>query len=552
MRADRYISGNFLRDGVLIVLAAIAVTVPIYLWGIPYGNDMPQHFQFALQYENSIANGVLYPSWAVEANGGLGDVGIRFYPQLPYYALVFFKTIAGGWYLGSTLTFGFWFLLGGLGVYWLAREWFDSESSVVAAILFTLLPYHVNQIYNAFFYAEFAGLGVLPFCFLFVRRVISRKDLASIVGLAISLAALVLTHLPTAVMGSVALAVFAFAELWSDRSPRALLGLASAGVLGAAASSFYWIKLVTELAFVSHSVDEFTKTTFDFKSNFLAAYFYVGSDDYVSRSLWFADMLFFLTLAIIVGSIAFRRLGDKSKQTTIFSIICVAAVCTFLATPLSAPVWQNFEPLQKIQFPFRFLGAISIFASVLAASAIRSVVDIAATKYRPLAIIFIGLVFITVAFSFAQVIRPAIYRDAPAFQAVLSGRAEAKSCECWWPVWAKETALAQPSTEAAETIPLVINGVERGKAPVIADVANIFYYPHWKLAANGSTVDVSSDESGRIKLPSSPTDAKLEFIEPKVVRTSQIVSAAMWPILLVLAAASVVLEKRKSIQKIAQ
>ena len=114
----------------LILLASIALVIPIFVWGIPFGNDLPQHFQFAHQFERVVSEGFLYPSWAANPNSGFGDVGVRFYPPLSYYLLVVFKLFAGDWFLGSVLTFGFLFFIGGVGVYVWSRCFFQRSSSM--------------------------------------------------------------------------------------------------------------------------------------------------------------------------------------------------------------------------------------------------------------------------------------------------------------------------------------------------------------------------------------------------------------------------------------
>ena len=53
--------------------------------------------------------------------------------------------------------------------------------------------------------AEFAGAAVLPFAFLFVERVCRHRRRQDIAGLAVSFALLLLTHLPLAIIGSIAL-----------------------------------------------------------------------------------------------------------------------------------------------------------------------------------------------------------------------------------------------------------------------------------------------------------------------------------------------------------
>ena len=286
-----------------------------------------------------------------------------------------------------------------------------------------LTPYHVNQIYNAFFYAEFAGAAVLPFCFLFVTRVVNRRSGLDILSLSAALAVLVLTHLPTAVMGFIMLSVYSIAELLRKWEWRPILSLAAAILMGSAASSFYWIKLVTELGYLSHATAEFTKTTFDFNTNFLLAYFYVGPDDYVSRSLWFADFIFLLTIGMIFFSLLIRRLANSTDNAKLAPVLAIAAAAVFLSMPLSSPVWKNLELLQKIQFPFRFLAVISICAALIAAASCNGFRVVASSRKRPLALVALGVLLVSLVFSFAQVIRPAMFMEEGKFNYLARGSA---------------------------------------------------------------------------------------------------------------------------------
>ena len=70
--------------------------------------------------------------------------------------MAFTRTLTGSWFSGSLL-FGLLFGLAGGGVYFWAREFVSSRSAIWAAVLFTVAPYHLVQLYQAFLLAEFAG-----------------------------------------------------------------------------------------------------------------------------------------------------------------------------------------------------------------------------------------------------------------------------------------------------------------------------------------------------------------------------------------------------------
>src|SRR5687767_6985808 len=145
--------------GVLLA-AALCVTLPIFCFGVPGGNDMPQHFRFALTFYDSVGRGEFYPAWPGATNYGFGDVGIRFYPPLAYYTVVLVRQFIESWSHAFAMAVFFWFFVGGIGTFQLAREWFSERASLAAALIFMVMPYHANQVYNAGLFAEFAALAV--------------------------------------------------------------------------------------------------------------------------------------------------------------------------------------------------------------------------------------------------------------------------------------------------------------------------------------------------------------------------------------------------------
>src|SRR5688572_10485337 len=183
--------------------------VPMFLWGITYGNDLTQHFQFASQVYNSVSGGVLYPGFSADVNDGLGDVGLRFYPPLTYYVLSGLFFVFGDWYVAAFACFLLIFAVGGLGIFLWARTEFSPTHSLLAAAIFIFAPYHLSLIYNNFLMAEFAATAVFPFCFYFVARVCRDGSFKGVLGLAVAYALLVLIHLPSAIIISVCLVLYA-------------------------------------------------------------------------------------------------------------------------------------------------------------------------------------------------------------------------------------------------------------------------------------------------------------------------------------------------------
>ena len=525
----------------LILIASILICVPIYYNGVPTGNgyDLPQHYQFAQVIYDTVQNGKIYPDWIAATNAGYGDVGLRFYPPLAYYVLAGFRGLAGNWYSASFLTFTFWFFLSGLGIYLWAREWFEENASLFAALVYIVMPYHVGELYNAFTYAEFAASAILPFCFLFVTRICKNKGPLNVVGLAVSYALLVLAHVPIAFVGSIALLVYSLSWLRRETPLPIFLKLSSGAVLGAVASSFYWIRMITEFEFVRHATSEFSVAAYDFHSNFALSYFYVGAEKYSAGSLWFCDLVLLMSAMFFVPALLASI--PLIKRRSLLPLIALLFLGLFMATPVSLPVWEHFPLLQKVQFPWRWLAIISMAGAVISALSFDCLTRFFPTQRRPVAILIGGLVLTGAIFTATQVIRPVNYFSLDEFAKLMQGLQDAKSYECWWPVWANKKALSVTEKVSITDRKYEIESWQPNErrldiddgAPQTVRIAT-FWYPRWRAEVNGSPVEVSSDENGAILIPvpAEKATVRLWFQETRGFYIACWISAITWLIIL--------------------
>ncbi len=523
----------------LILLTALALTIPIFLNGVPKGNDLQQHFQFALTVFDSLRTGELLPALSSTTNSGFGDVGVRFYPPLSYYVLAVFRLITGSWHDASALAFSLWFFAGGLGIYLWSREYFSDAAALAGALIYMIAPYHVNEIYNASFFAEFAGVGVLPFSFLFVSRLLKKSNAVNIIGLGVSVGLLILTHLPTAIIGSAGLLVFALISLPRPGALKASATLAGSAAIGLLLSAFYWVKVVTELPYVNHAGSEFVARAYDFRLNFAASYFYVSADVYNDRFLWFSDLMFLVAVGLFVPSLLFcffSRFRDQNR-TVLKAVAAVFFLGVFFATPLSSFVWEHVSFLQRIQFPFRWMVLINASGAFIVAAGFRQLVSTYSSRSRPLALLASGLMLIALAFTATQVIRPAMFIPKEGFDSYVAGLSDKESYRCWWAVWAQDSALLnKEQVTAVDRTVSVTNwnryekSFELGPGGSGSVRLAMFYYPNWKAEGNGQAFPVTADSDGTIlvQVPSTAVNVRVYFEELPLVMASVIVSVLAW------------------------
>ena len=529
------------RHLIILVLVAIAIMGPLLLWGVPSNNDLSNHFRFALPFYDALRSGHFYPGWLAEANHGFGDASFRFYPPALYYLLALTRTLAGNWYLATIITFSALSVLGAVGIYFWAREFGSSEMAMWSGILYAVAPYHLNQFFQAVMLAEFAGAAVLPFAFAFTERVCKRRRKRDVAGLAAAYAVLILTHLPLAVIGSIALAAYALLRIDRRAKSATLLCLAWSVALGFAASACYWTTMLIELKWIrADNVDP--EPGIDYGHNFVLSTF---SPDFVN--VWWMNILLLLTVAMFWPALALlsrtayvsgHSLNSAGKPIKALAVLLLLTI--FMATPASRPLWNLIHPLQETQFPWRWLSITSMVCPILLALAIPFWIRLAKGKRRPLVIIALGTIAISFAFSAGHIVREARWLTPAQFEQTLSSIPGSPSVYQWLPVWVHDPLPKMTAAVEAGDRQLTIKSwePERRIFQVSAGAATdarvqTFFYPHWQASAEGRALAIHPDQNGAmvIALPKEAATVTLEFHEPKRVTYAAGLTLVGWALI---------------------
>ena len=530
----------------MLVAVSFAVTLPILVNGIPIGYDLPHHYQCAMTFCDSIRNGDLYPSWSLNRNLGFGGMEARLYPPISHYTLALAYLLLGDWHLACWLVLLFFSFVGGYGVYLWAREYMPSGQAVFAGCIFIVLPYHLTQFYNTFFYAEFVGTSILPFSFVYVSRVCKRGDIKDVLGLAISFAILVLTHLPLTVMVSICLTAYGLVLLRRGEYFSQITKLAIGAVLGLAASSFFWIKVLLERDLLAKTLI-YSDPWLDYRLHFLLTPIQTYQDgmpmDVYSSATYFYDWMFLYTVLMVVATAVPFLILKRKQFVRLKGVWAVFLLCAFLAIPFSRVLWDRVGLLQEVQFPWRWLALISATASVVAASHIGMIAGWFRTTKRPFALIISGFILAMIAFSVGQVIRQAPFVatiDVPGYMEKLEAD---KGFTFWWTIWMRKPIFEKKDKVIAEGRNIDIE--EWAATQKAFRISNgdsqyarvrLFYHPNWKATVNDVPAETSPDENGAllVSLPADEVEVKVFFQEPIQVLIGRWVSLGAWILFLAL------------------
>lgn len=514
----------------VVAVIGLAVILPMLLWGVPSALDLSNHFRFALPFYDGLRSGRLYPGWLAESNGGLGDPSFRFYPPALYYLLAATRAMSGSWYAALMATLGSLSMIGALGMYLWAREFTSSQTAMWAGVFYAIAPYHINQLFQAVMLAEFAGASVLPFAFFFLERVCRRRRARDIAGLAAAYALLVLTHLPLAVIGSIALMFYALLRIDRKAIWRSLAALTVSVALGLAASACYWTTMVAELKWIwADRVSP--EPGLDYGHNFVLSTF---STDLLN--VWWMNILLLSIAAMSWPAfiLAKRAVPDRSANdyahkslvTGIGALTLLFSFTLFMATPLSRPIWSLFYSLQAVQFPWRWLAITSMACSLLLALSIPSWMRLAKTAKRPLALLAIGTFAFSLTFSIRHIIRDARWLTPAQFEQTITSIPGSQAVTYWLPIWVHEPLPQMTAQVEAGDRAIKIESwapekrvFQLGSGAAAEARIRTFFYPYWIATAGDQELAIRPDQNGaiRIALPKEAATVALEFREPRRV-----------------------------------
>ena len=354
---------------VAIAGVGIVLTLPVLILGVPFfSDDGVTHAIWYAHFSEQLFSGDLYPRWLMNMNAGLGSPVFFYYPPVPYFLTSllrpFFASDPQGWHqVGVSCSMAL--VASGFSAYLWLKDISDDLSALVGAVLYIAMPYHLAEIYVRGALAELWAFVWIPLILFFTNRVVAGRKLAC-VGLAVSYALLVMTHLPTTLIFSVVPVSYAlFTANKQFRMKAAAITLASL-LIGIGLSAVYLLPAL--LTQQNVSINRMTGGYFYYNNWFLFSKWSIWKEDKLTLLLLVVDMIGIAGCSFFISR---TRQGDRQRTLGRFWF-AAAAASVFMMTELSKPLWWIISPLQKIQYPWRFNVLLSISAAALLSLAIFS------------------------------------------------------------------------------------------------------------------------------------------------------------------------------------
>jgi hypothetical protein len=357
------------RDGVrvflLLAIVATAVTAPMWFLGNASGHDFQFHMASWLDVSGQWREGIFFPRWAEWANFAFGEPRFIFYPPVSWLlgaalGLVLPWKMVPGAFIWIAL------VLGGTGMWRMARERLTPSQARAAAVLFAVNPYNLIIVYYRSDFAELLAGALFPFLIWRLTRVM-RDGWSAAPPLAVVFALVWLTNAPAAVIATYSLALLLLVSALLQKSARTLLAGGAAMVCGFGLAAFYIIPAALEQRWVQ--ISQALVSLLQPTDNFL----YTHAND--PEFLYFNWKVSTVALTmILIAAIAAVFVSRRAKQlgAAWWLIVSLGAASVFLMLPISAIFWRLLPKLAFMQFPWRWMGPLGfVFAFVMAALPVR-------------------------------------------------------------------------------------------------------------------------------------------------------------------------------------
>jgi hypothetical protein len=349
----------------ILTCFGMVLTWPAWSNGYIPSRDVLIHLLWSTNFSNQLWSGDWYPRWLGAMNGGLGSPVFFFYAPLPYYLTALLKPLfhadPEGWHqIGVAASLAV--ILSGYAAYAWIKRFASVTAALVAAIVYMGTPYHLAfDLYRRFAFGELWAFVWLPLVLCGARAITegSRKAFA---GLALAYAALLLTHLPTAMIFSPVALAYAILSASPGRRMHCMVMVVLSMVLGVGLAAVYIVPALTT------------------QQNVSMADMHVGPYSYIYHFLFYGprpdadyarlvvEQGHFAVVAILACLTAFAfgvrvKIIDKAGQMRFWVGMAVLAFVMML--PVARPVWDHLPLLQVIQFPWRFNAILVLAMAVL-------------------------------------------------------------------------------------------------------------------------------------------------------------------------------------------
>lgn len=521
---------------ILIILFSLLISIPVVLpffqpgyfpthdgeWAIVRLGDMfriLRDFQIPARYSENLNFGYGYPLF-------------NFVYPFPYYLGVFLHLLGIGFVDAIKILFAASVFLSGIFMFLASKTlWKNTWAGIISAVMYVYFPYRMVDLYVRGSIGESLSFALFPLLLYLAIKLIDRFSILLIFSIAVSTAALVMTHNIMTVLFMPVYVVFVMV-LIILKNKKTIKPFSISIILGFGLSAFFWIPAILEKSNILLSQIPIADRNLYFVTlnQFLFPKWGYGvpvDKNGFSYQLGLGHLVTFVAVALLLFFSFVKNKNFKDYSFKIAALLTlITSIFIFLLFKPSDFLWKNLPFLSEINYPWVVLGVLGFLVSLLAGFLCRQNLG----KYT---VIFLAAIAIFVVLPYAK---PEYYINKGDNYYLTNGDTTTSSNELM-PLWVKKFPSQRPVSKVdiikgKGNIENIFYNSKQIKFSINTSLGstvriNTIYYPGWKVNIDNVNAPVSySNEKGvmDISIPSGRHVVQANFGETSLRLISDIIS----------------------------
>jgi hypothetical protein len=344
--------------------------VPILKDTIVQTSDGTVHVYRILAVLQMAQTGNLWPRWIPYLHVGYGYPMFDFYPLGIYHIALFLSLFGITAPVAYNIITALAWIIGSVGMYALVRQFFPGRAAILAVMLWTYAPMRMYEVWHQGSLPTFMATAFIPWVFWGLVKVLRTPGPRSMLALALTFSAMIMSHPPVTFMTGLYLGPAAL--LVPLGSARRDLRLAlrrfayGAGALALAGglTAIFLLPLFTEIRYIASS--QLASDVIPY----LRSQFYKPNEIFTlplppDQTDLLSDMP--VSLGLLGGILSLLGLVAlvRRRQYGLAALLLAALAFTvFMLLAVSFPVWLHIPYLAEIRASTRFLSVGALFIAL--------------------------------------------------------------------------------------------------------------------------------------------------------------------------------------------
>ena len=349
---------------VIIAIIGLLVSIPLIWLQLRGTDDGWLHLLRLIGIDNSVKTTsfpfLIQPFYCND----WGYSMLAFYPTIVSYIPYFLGKIVGSFTIGIKIFASLTIILSGFSMYkFLLEVTKKKEIALISAIIYMVLPYRLEDIYNRFAIGEFTAFVFIPLVFLGLYNLLN-GDKSKSYFITIGAVGLMLSHTISTIYTALFCLIYVLLNLKKFLKKEVIIKCIINVIFILLISALFWIPMLEFKTSAEYAIFEpdALKTSGKYVAKNTIEIWQLVKDKGEENGVSFVIGIPFITM-LLLGIFTYKKL-DKEQKKFYMTGILFGLICFFMCTKYFPwKLMPNF--LCTIQYPWRLVGFAIFFLTPL-------------------------------------------------------------------------------------------------------------------------------------------------------------------------------------------